>query len=81
MHSSTFKVKPHEFQDFTDAMIDLLEDQTRLFYDQDAKDAVMQIKEVCTCIVLRKHTLTEIIFTTFVFRIDPGARQNRQLTI
>ena len=81
MHSSTFKVKPKEFQDFADAMVDLLEDQTRLSYDQDAKNAVVQIKEVCTCIVLRKHTLTEINFTPFVFRIDTGARQNRQLPI
>lgn len=46
MHSAAVKVKPQEFQYFTDAMIDLLEDQTQLAYNQDARDAVVHIKAV-----------------------------------
>ena len=46
MHSAQMKISLGDFQKYTKAMIDLLEDQIFLHQLQDAKDAVKIIKEV-----------------------------------
>ena len=46
MHSAQMKISLGDFQKYTKAMIDLLEDQIFLYQLQDAKDAVKIIKEV-----------------------------------
>ena len=46
MHSAQMKLSVGDFQKYTKAMIDLLEDQQFLYQLLDAKDAVKIIKEV-----------------------------------
>ena len=46
MHSASMKISALEFQTHSGAIIDLLEDRLLLCTLQDAKDAVLMVKEV-----------------------------------